>query len=123
MKLFSTKTHGIVDYVTAGALVALPRIAGWSEEVTRFMTVMALGTVAYSALTDYECGVVKALPMTGHLVLDGSSGALFCAAPLVFPDEAASVKVTLVGIGLFELMASLCTETEPEHVHIHTFAR
>lgn len=112
-KLFSTKVHGILDYVTAGTLVALPRIFGWSDKVRMFMDGSALGLTAYSALTRYEVGLVKTLPMKGHLILDALSGLSFCAAPLLFPDEDDLVVGTLVAFGLWEIAASLSTETQP----------
>ncbi|GAB4196777.1 MAG: hypothetical protein OHK0022_14570 [Roseiflexaceae bacterium] len=112
MKLFSTKTHGVLDYLTAASLLALPRVLGWSGRVTMMLSVAALGTAAYSALTRYELGLVKTLPMPVHLTLDAINGALFCAAPLLLADEEARVRGTLLGIGLFELSAALLTEPE-----------
>ena len=70
MKLLSTRTHGVVDYLTAGTLLALPRAMGWGDRVTNLLTGAALGTVAYSLLTRYELGAVKVLPMKAHLALD-----------------------------------------------------
>lgn len=113
VKLFSTKAHGALDYLTAGTLVALPRALGWSQDVTKWMTGMALGTLVYSAITRYELGLFKWLPVKGHLTLDALNGGLFCLAPLIFPKEDSTVKGVLVGMGLFEIMASLTTETEP----------
>lgn len=115
MKLFSTKTHGVLDYLTVGQLLALPRMLGWSPKVTGFLNTMALGTLGYSLITRYELGPIKLLPMKGHLALDAMNGALFCAAPLLFPDEDTTVKATLVGLGLFEIVAALTTETEPSY--------
>ena len=113
MKLFSTRMHGVLDFLTAGTLLTLPRALGWSEGVTRLLTNMALGTVGYSLLTKYEWGLVKVLPMKGHLLLDGISGASLLAAPLLFPDEDSSTTGALVALGLWELAASLTTETTP----------
>ena len=113
MALISTKMHGVLDYFTAGTLVALPRMLGWDKSVTNVMTNAAIGTVAYSLLTRYELGLVKVLPMKGHLGLDAMSGALFCGAPLLFPDEGTDVKAILVGLGIFELAVTALTEREP----------
>jgi hypothetical protein len=113
MKLISTKTHGILDYLTAGAMLTLPRALGWSETATRLLTGAALGTAGYSLLTRYELGLVQVLPMRAHLTLDAVGGAMLCAAPLLLPDEESEVKGALVGLGLFELAAALTTETEP----------
>jgi len=113
MKLFSTRTHGMLDYLTAGLLLVLPRAMGWSRQVTGMLTGAALSTLAYSLLTRYELGLWKVLPVKAHLALDAMSGMLFCGAPFLFPDEEPSVKGTLVGLGLFEVMAAVTTETTP----------
>ena len=113
MRFVSTKTHGILDYLTAGTLLAAPRALGWSRSVTRLLTGAACGTIAYSVLTRYELGLVRVLPMTAHLTLDAMSGALMCAAPALLKDEDAAVSAALVGIGAFELGAALATKTEP----------
>lgn len=111
MAVFSTRTHGILDFVTAGTLVALPRMLGWHKSITSLMTNAAIGTLVYSLITKYEFGIVKLLPMKGHLALDAMSGALFCGAPLLFPEEETDVKAILVGLGLFELTAATMTDS------------
>jgi len=111
-KLISTRTHGVIDYLAAGALIALPRAMGWSERVTTLLTGAGLGAVGYSLLTRYELGAAKVLPMRAHLALDALSGATLCAAPLVLEDEPSEVKAALVGLGLFELAAALTTVPE-----------
>lgn len=113
MKLFSTKTHGMLDYLTAGTLLALPSLIKPSSGVRSMLQVAALGTAAYSLLTNYELGVKGLLPMKTHLLLDGMSGALFAASPLLFANERGDVKAILAGIGAFELAASLMTEEQP----------
>lgn len=115
VKLFSTKAHGALDYLTAGTLVALPRALGWSDDVTKWLTGMALGTTAYSLVTRYELGLFKWLPFKGHLTLDALNGGLFCMAPLIFPKQDSTVKGALVGIGLFELFVTLTSETEASY--------
>lgn len=112
-KLLSTRTHGFLDYLTAGTLMALPRAMGWSDRVTNLMTGAAVGTVGYSLLTRYEMGLVKVLPMKAHLALDAASGMALCSAPLFLSDEDDEVKATLLALGLFELAAAFSTQTEP----------
>jgi hypothetical protein len=109
MKLFSTQVHGMLDYMTVGTLLSLPRGLRWDKPVTLFVTASALGSFAYSLLTRYELGVFKRLPMQQHLLLDAMSGAAFCAAPLLLKDEDSDVKRALLGLGLFELSAALLT--------------
>jgi len=112
VKMIPTRVHGVLDYLTAGTLLALPRMLGWSDRVTRLMTGAAVGTLGYSLMTRYEMGLVKLLPMRMHLALDAMSGAAFCAAPWMLPDEPDEVKQALVGLGLFELVAALTSRTE-----------
>ncbi len=108
MKPISTHAHGVLDYLTAGALLALPRTLGWGPGVTRLLTNAAIGTVVYSLLTRYELGLVKVLPMKGHLALDGMSGALLCAAPFLLLDEdERDATGPLIGLGLFEIIVPL----------------
>jgi hypothetical protein len=82
MKPISTSVHGILDYVSVGALLAAPRLFGWNSAVRQLLSVAALGTLGYSLMTRYGLGLIKALPMQAHLALDAASGALLCAAPL-----------------------------------------
>jgi hypothetical protein len=111
VKPLSTRAHGVLDYLTVGLLLALPRALGWDRPVTRLLTGAAVGTLAYSALTRYELGPLKLLPMPAHLALDGASGALFVAAPAFLAGERAATKAALIGIGLFEIAAALLTRT------------
>lgn len=112
MTLFSTRTHGVLDYSSVILLLALPRALGWSKPVTRLLTGSALAALVYSLLTRYELGVVKILPMPKHLAMDRTSGLTLCAAGKM-TEEPSPVRAALLGLGLFEVMASLTTEREP----------
>src|SRR3712207_3162616 len=106
MRFVSTKTHGLLDYLSVGGLLAAPRLLGWAAKVTTLLTAAAAGTLVYSLLTRYELGAKKLLPMTGRLALDAASGAMLCAAPVLLPDEQPAVRGALLGIGAFELGAA-----------------
>ena len=110
LRFVSTKTHGVLDYLSVGTLLALPRALGWGARATNLLTSAAVGTLAYSLLTRYELGLFKILPMPGHLALDAMQGALLSAAPALLPDEDGSVSAVLVGLGAFELGAALSTQ-------------
>jgi len=113
MKLFSTRTHGVLDYASVVLLLVLPRALGWSRSVANLLTGSALATLAYSLVTRYELGAVKRLPMPAHLVLDRTSGLTLCAAAGMMTGEPGAVRAALLGLGLFEVTASLTTETVP----------
>jgi len=111
-KPISTSVHGIIDYMTAGMLVTLPRVMGWSRNVTRLLDMAGASAAGYSVFTKYEMGVVKALPMKAHLTMDAMSGAALIGAAAIMDDEDDDVRMTVAGIGLFEIAASLLTRTE-----------
>ena len=113
MKLFSTRTHGVLDYLSVILLSVLPRALGWDKTVTRLLSGSALATLVYSFLTRYELGAVKVLPMPAHLALDGVSGLTLCVAAGILSSEPRPVRFALLGLGLFEITASLTTETQP----------
>lgn len=111
MRFVSTKIHGVLDYAAVPALLALPRLLGWSPRLTRLLTGSAVGLLGYSLLTRYELGVKRILPMPAHLALDAASGGLLCAAPLLLDELEPATAATLVGLGAFEIGASLTTKT------------
>jgi hypothetical protein len=112
VRFISTLTHGILDYMTAPALLLLPGLLDWDQHARTVFTAAGAGLLAYSLFTRYELGVYKALPMKAHLTLDALSGAALAALPLVLGEET-PVNAALCGIGLFEIAAALTTETEP----------
>jgi hypothetical protein len=111
MQRMSTFTHGIVDYVTSGVIALLPKMMNTSPKVTMLLEGSAGTAAAYSAMTNYELGLVKALPMKAHLALDAISGGMLLGAAMMFDDEDPEVRATLAGLGLFEIAAALTTQT------------
>lgn len=109
-KPIPTRVHGILDYLTAGTLLALPRMLDWSGPVTTLLSVMAVAVVLYSLVTRYELSVAKLLPMKGHLALDGLSGLGLIAAAFLLPSNGNGEFVGLIALGLFELAAALLTQ-------------
>jgi hypothetical protein len=113
-KPITTKVHGVLDYMTAGLLFTLPRAMGWSPTVTRLLGASALGAVAYSLLTRYELGAIKALPMKAHLTLDAISGGMLVGAAALLEDEDDDVRATLGALGAYEIGAALLSQTQAE---------
>ena len=112
MRFISTQQHCVLDYLFSACAFSLPRAAGWSGGVNRFLTRSAAATAAASALTRYELGLVKVVPMKGHLAFDLVLGSLFLAAARRFPSEDRTVRATLAGLGVFSFAATLLTKTD-----------
>ena len=114
-KGISTRTHGVLDLVSAGALLAAPRLLGL-ESGSRAASVLRMaggGALVYSMLTDYEFGLVKVLPMRAHLAMDAASGAFLASSPWLLGFAKNGPRYwaphTLVGAG--EVLAALTSRT------------
>ena len=125
MKPISTSTHGILDYLTVGALFLLSRMFGWNRRVSSLLGGLALGTLGYSLVTRYEFSVAKMLPMKAHLILDALSGLALVFAPTFFRSRNPLVNATLIGTGVFEVAVAISTDSsEPpmlERSDVSTF--
>ena len=110
-KPIPTLVHGILDYVTAPTLIALPRMMGWGTKVTTLLTGAGVGVLGYSVLTRYELGLLKLLPMQVHLMIDTASGGMLALSPLMLNKRERNVAkiATLVGLGLYETAVAMLT--------------
>jgi hypothetical protein len=115
MRFIPTRVHGVLDYLTAGVLIAAPSLLSVRENgMQRWLPVaLGVGTIGYSLLTDYELGLFKVIPMPMHLALDAANGALLAASPWLFgfAEETASPHLAL---GLFEIAVTACSQTTPD---------
>ena len=105
----------MLDFVTSGTLLAAPRLLGLEKE-SRAASVLRMaggGAVAYSALTDYEFGLVKVLPMRAHLAMDAASGALLASSPwlLGFAKNGPRYWVPHTLMGASEVLAALASRS------------
>lgn len=119
--IIPTRVHGAVDYATSGALLAAPELFRLKDVPASALAPRVAGaaSTAYSALTDYELGAVKVLPMKAHLALDAAGGALLAASPWVLGTRRHGVRHwlphTLVGLG--EVAVALTSKTERPNGH------
>ncbi len=113
MRFLPTSVHGAIDYLWGVALLAAPWLFGFADVTAATWTavVFGAGAILYSMLTAYELGVLRLLPMSLHLMLDGAAGALLAASPFLlgFSDR---VYLPHVLFGLFSVVASLVTRME-----------
>ena len=115
MRVIPTRAHGVMDLVTAGTLLAAPRLLQL-EEVPRAASILRLaggGAAVYSMMTDYEFGVVKVLPMSAHLAMDAASGAFLASSPWLFgfADNGPRYWLPHTLVGAFEILAAMTSRT------------
>ncbi len=115
MKIISTKTHGILDYLMGIFLIASPWVFNFADGGTKMWIpiILGAGALLYSMLTNYELGVFKTISMKTHLTLDLLSGIFLAASPWIF-GFADTVYMPHLILGILEIGASLMTKTEPE---------
>jgi hypothetical protein len=113
MRFIPTSVHGVIDYLWGLALLAAPWLFGFADVPAAKWTAVTfgLGAILYSALTAYEFGVLKLLPVSLHLILDGIGGAVLAASPFLF-GFSDQVFWPHVLFGLFSVAASLVTRME-----------
>jgi hypothetical protein len=106
--------HGVVDYTAGTALMTfLPRLLGVHRTRTaRQMRATGAAHAAYSALTDYPLGVVRAIPFQAHLVLDAVGAIAVGALPFVTGQWRSGRRqwVPHVALALFELSSLAITD-------------
>lgn len=83
--MISLRTHNVIDYVTAVALVLVPYIFGFSHiEAARGLFITSgIALAVYSLLTKYYYSAAKIIPLGLHMVLDALIGVACILAPYV----------------------------------------
>ena len=114
MRFIPTRVHGMLDYLTAGVLIAAPSVLGLRHNgMQRWLPIgLGIGTIGYSLLTDYELGLFKVIPMPMHLALDAANGVLLAASPWLF-GFAEETSAPHFGLGLFEIAVTASSQTTP----------
>lgn len=114
MKIISTKTHGILDYLMGIVLIASPWIFNFANGGAEqwIPIIVGAGALVYSLMTDYEMGIVKTIPMKTHLNIDLMSGIFLAVSPWLFGFSDEVVAPHLI-LGILEIGAALMTKTTP----------
>ena len=113
MRFLPSRLHGVIDYLWGIALLASPWLFGFADVTAAkwIAVVFGIGAILYSAVTDYELGLLRILPMVLHLGLDGLAGAFLAVSPWLF-GFADRVFWPHLAFGLFSVAASLITRTD-----------
>ena len=114
MKFISTKTHGYLDYILGAVLICAPWIFTFNEVEAAKWTAILIGAGAfvYSIITDYELGLLKIIPMPGHLTIDLIAGIFLAASPWILGFADYIFWPHLV-FGILEIGVSIFTKRHP----------
>lgn len=116
MKFISTKTHGVLDYLSGILLIIAPWILGFAtggpaQWIPVIVGVMIIGL---SIFTSYELGAVRMIPMRTHLTIDVLTGIFLAVSPWLF-GFAETVFWPHLILGLMEMGAGIFTKVVPEY--------
>jgi hypothetical protein len=116
MKMIPRKTHGYLDYIVGFVLIAAPWLFGFANGGNETWVFVALGavTILYSFFTDYELGVVKAIPFKAHLGIDMLNGGFLALSPWILGFSELVFLPHLL-FGLMELAVVLLTSATDTH--------
>lgn len=115
MRIVSTRTHGMIDYIAGLVIAASPWIFGFADGSAAQWVPVVVGLLLLgsSLMTDYELGAVRMIPMPVHLGLDAVAGLLLAVSPWLF-GFSDRVWLPHLILGAFEIMASFITRTVPD---------
>lgn len=107
----TTRMHGVIDYSWATTAAALSKVMDGAPATARLVRSAAYAGTMSSTMTNYEAGVLRLVPMKGHLALDLLIGAALLAAPLFMPRSERRWAAAPVALGAVGLVAALLTQT------------
>src|SRR3954452_7070883 len=114
MRFIPTWIHGLLDYPLAVVFILLPFVLGFANGSIPMYVFVAAGIamLVLSAMTAYEVGLVRMIPMPVHLGIDVALGLILVVAPWLF-GFANTTWIPFVVLGLVEAGTALMTETQP----------
>ncbi|HEV7436256.1 MAG TPA: hypothetical protein VGO22_15500 [Pseudorhizobium sp.] len=114
--MISTRTHGIIDYLTGGLLILAPYLFGFATgEIEQWLPqVIGATIIAMSLLTKYELSVARVIPLNVHLGVDVLGGILLAASPWLFGFSDLIWWPHLL-IGIMEIVVPLMTRRDPRN--------
>lgn len=114
MRVIPTRIHGMIDYIVGLLLIVAPWLFGFADGGAEQWTpiILGAGVILYSLMTNYELGVMKAIPMPVHLMLDIGGGIILAVSPWLF-GFADNIWWPHVVVGILEILAGLMTKTVP----------
>jgi hypothetical protein len=107
----STKTHGMIDYSWSAAATLVPQAIDDAPQTARLMRGAGMAATASSMMTNYEAGLVRVMPMKGHLAVDFVMNAMLVASPWFLPRSERRYAAIPVAFGAMGLITGLMTQT------------
>lgn len=114
MRVIPRPLHGILDYITGLLLLASPWLFGYAkfQPVAADMAmIFGGGMMLYTALTNFEVGIVRLIPFPAHLILDVVTGLALVGSPILFAIGGVA-GIVFVVVGVLELATAAMSRGE-----------
>ena len=114
MKIISTKTHAIFDYILGILLILSPWLWDASAVGIESLIPVILGVsiLSISLMTNFEVSVLKIIPMKTHLIIDFFAGIFLAASPWLFGFKTI-VYMPHIVFGLIIFLSAIVTSSKP----------
>jgi hypothetical protein len=110
MHIITRKTHAVLDYFSAIALIGIPWALNFHELkiATQILVGAGILIAIMSDMKNYEGGIARFIPMSVHLNMDILLGILLIASPWLFGFSDA-IYLPHVIAGLYAILSGLLT--------------
>jgi hypothetical protein len=111
VKPLGRRAHGFVDYGTAVTELTLAAALPLRRPTRIVLVASGVNAALLGALTNYELGVLRLIPMRAHLALDSVFAATFLAAAGKLAERPRG-RILVAALGLVGASATALTDPE-----------
>lgn len=108
----STAVHGGFDYTFATAIGAAPNAMANAPRTAHLLRTVSAALSLNAAVTNYEAGLMRLMPMKAHLAVEALVCAALVASPVFLPRAERRWAFVPVVAGLLGLATGLMTRTD-----------
>lgn len=117
----STRTHGMFDYAWATTAGALPAMMHGATATAHLVRQAATAAGLNAMMTNYEAGIMRVIPMKGHLAIDFVMCSALVMSPFFLPRSERRYAAVPVLLGIVGFLASIFTETTSPNERVEGF--
>lgn len=112
MRFLPTRIHAGLDYALGVVLAIFPSVIIRHQGglIEWGPTLLGIGLIAYSMLTNYELGVLRLISIKLHLIFDALGGLVLIGLAVIC-GPSPTIGLLLVVLGVVEIGSSLVTRT------------
>jgi hypothetical protein len=112
MKFISPALHGVLDYLTFGAFLAIPTAYDFTGAYAVVCYLLAASVLVMALLTNMPLGAAKVLPFWVHGRVELVAGLVLIASPWIFgfAHSSETARNLFIGAGIAFLVVNALTD-------------